>query len=265
MSYTQEQVNQLTEALNKFGETEVSRGLISDAEGPMLKVMEHMIQHGNVPPTIDGIKLTVQAFEKAGHKIYYHPWEWSYITEFQQLSPDAQRKFNEFWNTKWITGQLVTGSSQQGYENATKFLVWMRGREMNKGYLEMAFNNLAAKGELHYLPTGYKLSAAAQKAETEKKTHEPGKFWTDSRIQEREWELAEARRKADQEAARNGLPVDREWQSKWERLQGNSYAQTSRVRSILIQNPDGTPDYKAMYQAGLAMLDESGRQPLDRY
>ena len=84
--------------------------------------------------------------------------------------PDAQKKFNEFWNTKWITGQLVTGSSQQGYENATKFLVWMRGRKMNKGDPELAFSNLAAKGELHYLPTGYKLSAAAQKAETEKKT-----------------------------------------------------------------------------------------------
>ena len=79
---------------------------------------------------------------------------------------------------------------------------------------------------------------------------------------------AEARRKADrQEAARNGLPVDRAAGIEVGTTpQGNSYAHTSRVRSILItESPTAPQDYKAMYQAGLAMLDESGRQPLDRY
>jgi hypothetical protein len=188
----------------------------------------------------------------------------TYTNEFQQLSPEAQKTFNKFWNSPWVTGQLVTGSSKEGYQNATQFLVWMHGRPMTNDYLQMAFSNLSPRGVLHFLPSSHKLSAVAQKAEAEK-AHKPGKFWTDSRIEEHEWQLAEARRKADAEAARNGLPADREWQDKWERLQGNSYAQTSRVRAILITHPDGTPDYKAMYAAGLALLDESGRQPLDRY
>ena len=134
----------------------------------------------------------------------------------------------------------------------------MHGREVNKGYLEMAFSNLTAKGVLHFLPSNYKPSALAEES-----THESGKFWTDSRIQEREWQRAEAQRRADAEAARNNpVPADNLYKEKWDRLQGNSYAQTSRVRAILINKPDGTPDYRAMYEAGLRMLDESGRQPI---
>jgi hypothetical protein len=264
MSYTQEQIDQLTESLNKFGAEEVPRGLIQDfgEKSVMMKVTEHMIQHGNVPPTVDGIKLTVQAFEKAGHKIYYAKHEWNYVQEFQQLSPDAQQKFNDFWNTKWITGQLVTGSSKEGYENATKFLVWMHGREMNKSYLEMAFSNLSAKGQLHFISSSYKPSALAEKSQ-----HEPGKFWNDSRVEQRKWELEEAQRKALAEKIRDNpaAAADAEWESMWNRLQGNSYAQTSRAKAILILKNDGSPDYKAMFNAALAMMDESQRQPLDRY
>jgi hypothetical protein len=262
--YTQEQVNQLTAVLNTFGEQEIPRGLIHDEshpeDSPMLKVTEYMMKN-DIPPTIDGIKAAIAAHEKAGYKLYYEPYVVAYTNEFQQLSREAQKVFNEFWNSTWITGQLVTGSSKEGYLNATQFLVWMHGRSMDKSYLEMAFSNLVAKGVLHFLPSNYKPSVLAEKS-----THEPGKFWTDSRIQEREWQRAEAKRKADAEAARgNTAPADSIYQEKWERLQGNSYAQTSRVRAILIQNADGTPNYKAMYEAGLQMLDESGRQPLDRY
>jgi hypothetical protein len=263
--YTQEQVNQLTEALSAFAEQELPRGLIHDEshpeDSPMLKVTEWMIKN-DLPATVDGIKQAVAAHEKAGYKLYYEPYVVTYNNEFQQLSRDAQKVFNEFWNSTWITGQLVTGSSQSGYENATKFLVWMRGRNMDKAYLEMAFSNLAAKGQLKFVTKSYKFSETAQKAGE----HKPGQFWTDSQKQEKEWQRQEAQRKADAEAARNNpAPADALYKEKWDRLQGNSYAQTSRVRAILINKPDGTPDYKAMYNAGLALLDESNRQPLDRY
>jgi hypothetical protein len=252
MSYTKEQAEQLVESLNKFGEEEIPRGLVSDTHGVMLQVVEHMEKTG-VPPTVEGIRATVNAFQAAGHKCYLDSWVTTYTNEFQQLSSEAQKTFNKFWNSPWITGQLVTGSSREGYLNATQFLVWMHGRPMDEGYLKMAFSNLSPKGTLHFLPSNYKPSALAEKS-----THEPGKFWTDSRIQEREWQRAEAKRKADAEAARgNTAPADSIYQEKWDRLQGNSYAQTSRVRAILIQNADGTPNYKAMYEAGLQMLDES--------
>lgn len=261
MSYTEAQALELEKALNEFGETEIPRGLISDTDGPMLKVVEHMEKHG-LPPTVEGIRAAVKAHQDAKYVLYYDPWVTNYNNEFKQLSKDAQKVFNDFWNSKWITGQLVTGSSKEGYLNATQFLVWMHGRSMTKDYLEMAFSNLVAKGVLHFVSSTHKLSEVAQKAE---KTHKPGVFFEDSRIAEREWQRAESRRKADAEAARNGLPADNVWREKWESLQGNSYAQTSRVRAILIQNPDGSPNYRAMYEAGLSLLDESGRQPLDRY
>jgi hypothetical protein len=259
--YTEAQAAQMIESLNKFGEEEIPKGLVQDTNGPMLTVVEHMEKHG-LPPTVEGIRAAVEAHQKAGYKLYHETWVTTYTNEFQQLSKDAQKVFNDFWNSKWITRQLVTGSSKEGYLNATQFLVWMHGRSMTKDYLEMAFSNLAAKGVLHFVSSTHKLSEVAQKAE---KTHKPGVFFEDSRIQEREWQLAESRRKADAEAARNGLPADNVWREKWESLQGNSYAQTSRVRAILIQNPDGSPNYRAMYEAGLSLLDESGRQPLDRY
>ncbi len=261
--YTEAQVQQLEAALNKFGETEIAKGLITDQDGPMKKVVDHMEANG-MQPTVEGIQATVKAFQDAGHKLYYDPWVTTYTNEYQQLSPEAQKAFNTFWNSPWVTGQLVTGSSKEGYENATKFLVWMHGREMTgsagRDYLQMAFSNLTAKGVLHFVPSTHKLSAVAEKSQ-----HEPGKFWNDSRIQEREWQRAEAKKRADAEAARdNPVPADNLYKEKWDRLQGNSYAQTSRVRAILISRPDGTPDYKAMYEAGLALLDESHKQPLDR-
>jgi hypothetical protein len=139
----------------------------------------------------------------------------------------------------------------------------MHGRNMDKAYLEMAFSNLAAKGQLKFVQKSYKFSETAQKAGE----HKPGQFWTDSQKQEKEWQRQEAQRKADAERTRDNpaAAAEAEWKWKWDRLQGNSYSQTSRVKAILIVKPDGTPDYKAMYNAGLAMLDESNRQPLDRY
>ncbi len=263
--YNESQVKQLEASLNQIGEEEVPKGLIQANDGGVMVTVVEYLEKNSIPPTVDAIRAAVKAHEAAGHKLYHEPFVMVYANELQQLSPEAQKKFNTFWNSTWVTGQLVTGSSQQGYDNATKFLVWMHGREMSNDYLQMAFSNLTAKGQLHFIPSTHKLSEVAQKAEAEK-THKPGVFFEDSRIKEREWQRAEARRKADAEAARgNTTPSDAVWKEKWDRLQGNSYAQTSRVRAIWISRPDGSPDYKAMYEAGLALLDESGKQPLDRY
>lgn len=130
--YDVDQVKQLEMALNQFGEEEIPKGLIRDTDGPMVKVIEYLEKNG-IQPSVDSIRAAVAAHQKAGHKLYYDSWVMTYANEFQQLSPEAQKTFNKFWNSTWVTGQLVTGSSKEGYQNATQFLVWMHGRPMCVG------------------------------------------------------------------------------------------------------------------------------------
>jgi hypothetical protein len=179
------------------------------------------------------------------------------------LSQGEKDAFGAWWGKQ---GSAVDKSAKA----ATLLIQWCAGRGVTQANLDLAMGNLASRGLLIVRqPSNYHGGIHSGK---DLRDEVPLSERTDAlgnRLHPSREPSPAAKAWAEKEArdAAKGNPSaasDEVWKSKWENLQGNNYPQTSKVKAIWITRVDGSPDYKQMYNAGLMLLDESGKQPFRR-